>query len=179
MTRPTWITIVGVLGIIFGALGMMNAAQTAVTPQMLEWQRRFMHSIVSSMPAQDKGPKAEDLEKAFDSFWGPVPHWFKPWSIAAGLIGLGLSVVYIYGMISLMLMKRWAVRLIYACSAAAIALAVARGVAGALALKLIGLNVMMTSAISLAFHCVLLLVIFANAKETFRDAPGAVPAATP
>lgn len=179
MTRPTWATIVGVLGIAFGALGMMNAGQTAILPQMLEWQRGFMHEMTSSIPSQPNGPKGEDVAKALDSIFGPVPGWFKPWSLAVGLIGLLNAVAYTYAMISLLLMKRFAVRLIYLCSGLGILLAVARGVAGIRALSFFGLNLMMSSAVSVAFHCVLLLVIAVNVKDTFRDGGGATAASAP
>jgi hypothetical protein len=177
MKRPTWVTVIGVLAIIFGCLGVMNATSTIMLPRMLEFQKSFMQSILSSIPAQPQGPGGKDVAAAFESFWGPVPGWFHAWSLAAGLLGLALSILYMYAAISLLQTKRHAVKLFYVCSGAAMVLALARGCAAAYALRLIGFNVLMGSTTSLAFHAVLLLVVATNDKSAFREPAAAAPTA--
>ena len=177
MKRPTWVTVVGVLAIIFGCLGVMNATSTIMLPRMIEFQKSFMQSMVSSMPKQPQGPEPKDVAAAFESFLGPVPGWFHAWSLAVGLLGLALSVVYMYAAISLLQTKRQAIKLFYLCSGAAMVLALARGCAAAYALRLMGLNVLMGSTASLAFHFVLLLVVATNDTSVFREPAAGSPAA--
>ena len=169
MKRPTWVTIVGVLGILFGSLGIMNATQTVVLPQMLEWQKTFMHSFMANMPQQPGAPAGKDVAAAFESFWGPIPGWFKVWCVVGGLLGLCLSATYIYAAISMLQLKRNAVRLFCVCSAAAIGLAVVRGLLAVFALRLMGASFLMASTASIAFHVVLLLVTATGDKSAFRE----------
>jgi hypothetical protein len=178
MNRPTWVATVAVLAIIFGCLGILNSANTAALPQMLKLQRTFIQSVVTNMPAQKGGPNGQDMAKAFDSFIGPIPAWFAVWCVIAGLAGMALSTAYLYAAISLLQLKRSALQLFYRCTAGAIALAVTRGVLGALGARLMGLNILFSSFASIAFHIVLLLVVTTSDKAAFVPAlsSGADPA---
>jgi hypothetical protein len=156
------------MGIIFGCLGLMNAANTVVLPQILQLQKTFMHSVMSSMPTQPSGaPAGKDVAAAFDTLWGPMPGWFRVWCVVGGLLGLGLSGTYIYAAISLLQMKQHAVRLFCACSVAAIVLAFIRGGLGVFAVRFMGIGILMTSSMSIALHVVLLLVVITSEKSAF------------
>ncbi|MGD8669435.1 MAG: hypothetical protein PVF31_05095 [Desulfobacterales bacterium] len=49
MKRPTWVTIVGVLGIIFSCLGILAAGQEMIMPKILEMQKEMLSDIGIAM----------------------------------------------------------------------------------------------------------------------------------
>ena len=170
MNRPTWATIVGILGIVFGGIGLMNAVNTAILPYLLEWQKGFMQSFIDSMPAAKNGDAAgQDPAAMFETLWGPMPSWFKIWCLVVGLLGIALSAAYIYSAISMLQMKRQAIRLFYLFSGAAIVLALTRGIVAALAVRMMGLNVLMASVASIAFHIVMMLVVQTSNKSAYFE----------
>ncbi len=105
--RPTWVTTVGVLGIIFGCTGIFGAGQDVVMPKMMEMQRQMMSEVSRSAPQEDQHASASQttanqnarpqfpnpqmfksiLEKMFD-----VPEWFGIWSISIGGVRCVVSV---------------------------------------------------------------------------------------
>ncbi len=66
MDRPTWATVVGVLGIIFGLLGILGGGQLAVMPAILEFQKEMFSDLQGTVEkAQEEAlKKAEEEAKA-------------------------------------------------------------------------------------------------------------------
>ena len=57
MKRPTWATIVGVLGIIFGCFGIIGAGQEILMPNMLKLQKEIFAQVEKSATEQQARKK--------------------------------------------------------------------------------------------------------------------------
>ena len=60
MTRPTWATVVGVLGIIFAGLGVLGAAQMMIMPMIMSFQKKMIGTMEQTI---DLAEKREALRK--------------------------------------------------------------------------------------------------------------------
>ena len=53
MNRPTWATVVGIMGIVFGCFGILGGGQLMVMPKMMEMQEQMWSGIQESMEKQE------------------------------------------------------------------------------------------------------------------------------
>ena len=61
--RPTWATVVGILGIVFSSFGILGAGQIIMTPKIMEFQKQ----MITTMTEQALPKKyIEDLQKYQD-----------------------------------------------------------------------------------------------------------------
>jgi hypothetical protein len=81
MPRPTWATVVGILGIIFAALGIISHGYTMMVPPMLEMQRGMLDALedIAETTAQEEAarssaePAALPSDTSADEFAEPGP----------------------------------------------------------------------------------------------------------
>ena len=116
---PTWATVVGILGICFGALGLMGGAYELMMPMMLSMQKKMMAGMKESIKekpqasdpreAKPSVPKADPAAafKFFDEFMS-APHWYPRFAYVNGGLQLLFSALYILAAVFLLLVKRGA-----------------------------------------------------------------------
>jgi hypothetical protein len=170
--RPTWVTIVGVLGIIFGVFGLFGAGQVAMTPKMLQMQKKMMESM--PMPTQRPAEResAEQFKKWMEGLWGDQPEWFAVACVGLGIAGLIVNGLYVFGAVTLLQLKPYAVTLFSLTLGASIALALARAVAFYMASSFfIGMALLFTESVSVVLDVVLLVVIATGDRSAFVTSP--------
>jgi hypothetical protein len=59
MTRPTWATVVGILGIIFGCFGILSAGPEMLMPKMAEFQKQMFSEIQKEIEADIEKQRAK------------------------------------------------------------------------------------------------------------------------
>lgn len=121
---PTWGYVVGILGILFGACGLLGATYELLMPMMFEMQEQMMVSMQEAAETAEKEratkePCPEESNRqqshaeqmaAFESMRKMLdrPPWHRTWSlINGGLAGL-LGAAYMLAAIFLILVKPWA-----------------------------------------------------------------------
>jgi len=104
MKRPTWATVVGVIGVIWGCLGILGATLTLFMPV-------FMPKLL--MDAQGNIPAGQETEhlKMMTRLWD-MPY-LRNTCLLLGLTGILVSGFFIFASINLLQMKRSSIRLIY------------------------------------------------------------------
>jgi len=126
---PTWATLVGVLGICFGALGTLSGAYGVLTPAMLSMQRELIGTMHQSMPAGNgaqsgtAAPAGGTLlsnPEAFVERLLTVPRWYVRWSVVNGVAQLLLGIAYLLSALFLLLMRRRAPGLFIAVAGASL-----------------------------------------------------------
>lgn len=172
MERPRWATVVGVLGMIFAFFGLMGAGQMLTIPNIIQFQQQIMHNMEASMKGRPKEQaEFQQVEDVVKQIIGQVPHWFKTAVFIFGVLGVIVNGIYIFACISLLLVKRYAVRWFYAAVTLSIALAVSRGIAAVLSTKLLGLGLAVLGLVGIVVDVILLVVVATGTKEAFRQEP--------
>lgn len=104
MKRPAWATAVGVIGVIWGCLGVLGAALTLFMPV-------FMPKLL--MEAQGNIPAGQEAEhfKMMTRLWD-MPY-LRNSCLLLGLTGILVSGFFIFASIRLLQMRRSSIKLIY------------------------------------------------------------------
>lgn len=171
MNRPTWVTVVGILGIILGSFGIFGAAQLMLTPKMMEMQKDMMAEIQESMEDQETSESdrgAPDMTEMFEKMW-VVPEWFGTWCITAGTIGLLISGFYVFASIRLLQTTPTAVRLFYSAAGINIGFALLKAVVAMLATSYMIKAMMVGGLFGTVINVVLLIVVATGNKEVFTS----------
>ena len=108
MKRPGWATVVGIIGIIWGCLGLLGAVLTLFMPV-------YMPKLL--MDAQSNIPTGQETEhlKMMTHLWN-MPYLHNS-CVIIGLIGVFVSGFFILASICLLQVRRSAIKLIYAALA--------------------------------------------------------------
>jgi len=110
MKKPTWIKVVGIMGIILGCFGLFGAGSTIMTPKMMEIQKEMMPQMREMMESQQGSSEATMalMEKMWD-----VPEWFGTWCLVSGIIALLIAGYYIFACVNLLRIKKTAITMFY------------------------------------------------------------------
>ncbi len=174
MKNPTWVTFIGVTGMIFGGLGVWSGSQTVVMPHMLKMHQQMMSEMMKAMPrppaGKAAGPQPEDMMKMFDRIY-EVPDWFATWLVIAGLISVVVCSVYVFASISLLQLKPFALRLFYGATIASMTWTLVRASVAASAGGFLGYGIVASGMMGLAADIILLLVVTTSEKDVFYNQP--------
>ncbi|MFA5100634.1 MAG: hypothetical protein WC547_07120 [Candidatus Omnitrophota bacterium] len=183
--KSRWITIVGVLGIIFSCLGVLGATQGLVTPAVMEFQKEMftkmqtMPQSVQSQAAvssdQKMGVSAapgtlppKEFMELFEKMWN-VPQWFKRWSLFSGFAALGIWGVCLFSSIWLLQLKKDAPRLLCGVLIVNLVFLVTDSIASGLAGSFLGLSKIAGNAFWCVVSVVLLIVIVTADKKDLTE----------
>jgi len=161
--RPEWMTVLGVIGIALGALGVMGSLQAFIMPQMLRLEQHLFRSFADAAASEGaKGPGTL-FEFFADNF--TIPEWFKSWIIISGIIGLFVAGYFIYASIQLINSKPNSLKLYIRAVWFRVALIVA-GIACALTLgSLFAFAAVAGGTFGLAIDAVLLIIAYLHRRE--------------
>lgn len=149
---PTWATIVGVLGLCFGAMGTLSGAYGVLMPAMFSANSELMLVMKQTFYGSRQYPAAParrsdgTLQAGSERFMEQLlrmPKWYARWSVADGATQLVLGMAYVLGALLLLLVRRGAPALFMAAAAASllrnlISVALAVSAASLLAYWLLG-----------------------------------------
>jgi hypothetical protein len=173
MKRPTWATVVGIIGIVMGCFGILGGGQLMIMPKMMEMQKGMWTAMQESMEKQvaadPRQAPPKEMFKVFEKMWD-VPEWFGTWCVAAGLIALLISGFYLFASIRLLQVKPTAVRLFYCAAGLSIGFALLKVVVALAATSFMGMTMMFGGMLGLIINVVLLIVVATGNKEPFRVA---------
>jgi hypothetical protein len=117
---PTWGMVVGILGICFGALGLMGGGYELMMPMMMSMQKKMMEGMRQSVKERPQASAEEGKQKAeapkvdpeavfktMEDFMSGPP-WYEKFSYINGGMQLLLSALYILASAFLLLARRGA-----------------------------------------------------------------------
>jgi len=175
MQRPTWATVVGVLGILFGVFGVLNAIQSVALPFFFELQERVFDTV-KDQAYNDPGAPVALIEMIDDMF--DLSGWQKLWFMLTGFIALIINGFYLYAAIILLQVRQSAIRTIYIVLWVSIMFALIQGLVGLSMSTLLGFGIMIGSLFSIALDAILLIVVSSADKSAFRKPPQPLTATT-
>lgn len=171
MTKPTWIKVVGIMGIILGGFSVFGSVSLISTPQMLKTQQETMLLLnhpSNKMSPEQKAILAESLSH-FEALWD-APKWYNNWCEGGGLVSLGLAIFYIVASTFILSIKKNAVRLFFIASGLKIIFAFIHGFMSMSAFPEIGIPALFAVAFTSIFDVILIIVVAASNKDVFRYA---------
>ena len=104
MKRPGWATAVGVIGIIWGCLGLLGAALTLFMPV-------FMPKLLMEAQSNISAGQETAHLKMMTQLWNTP--YLRNSCLFLGLTGILVSGFFIFASISLLQMRRSSIKLIY------------------------------------------------------------------
>jgi len=177
--KPTWVTVVAVVAIIFSSFGILGASQQIVMPQMAEFQKKIFTTMtgefkkeIEKQPAPND-PQAQKIQQTVLELFDMIetmfdyPDWYKTWVVIAGIIGLLVNGFYLLAAIFFLQLKRKGIPLIYTALVLSIILGITNTVVTANALSAFALIFMSGGLIGTVIELVLLIVILTSNKECF------------
>lgn len=186
MKRPTWATVVGVLGIIFACFGMLGSAQDMLMPMILTMQKEIFIAIekeaAKELTRQDRSSESGETDVlpprnsphmppemfgVIRKMWN-FPEWFGTWSIFSGLLRLLINALYLVAAIMFLLVKPFSIRMFYFAAGISIAFSVIRAAVLASSLSFVGLAMMFGTVIGMVIDVILIVVIALSDKTIFR-----------
>ncbi len=187
MKRPKWVTIVGILAIIFGCLGVLAGGQQLMMPKMLKMQKEMFtefskniekhqaetSSSEDNIDDQTKNleePALPDISKSFDKMFD-VPPWFEKWSLISGVLKSLVSALYLFAGIWLLLMKLNSVKLFYCAAGISIALNIVEIIVAFSASSFMIMAAGAGDAFGLLIDVVLIIVVVTGDKSAFQALP--------
>ena len=191
MKRPTWVTVVGVLGIIFACLGILGAGQEMIMPKMMKMQKEmftdFGEMIEAEMEKESANQSntegqppsgAEFPTGVFDTFINifDFPEWYATWSIISGILKLLVCAFFLLASIQLLQLKPSSIHLFYGAAGASIALGVFKGAIALSAGSFIAISMMVVGIFGIIIDIILIIVVVTGDKEAFyRQRPPPIP----
>lgn len=174
MEKPTWVKVIGVLGIIFGCTGIFGSLHMFIMPQLHHlWQDLF--EAVEEEARYDPEYPAAAMER-MKALW-QVPDWMGTWAIVFGTLGVVVAAFYLISAIMLLQVKPGGARLMIAALVASMILAVVQAATIVTAGGFVAVIFTMAAAFSFVIDLVLLVVILTSDRTIFRLA--ATSAAAP
>ena len=187
MKRPTWATVVGVLGIIFSCLGILGAGQEIIMPKVFKFQKEMLSDFEEIIEEEIEKERINQLDQEggnksgaeiplgmFKSFTKmfDFPDWFGTWSIISGILKLLVSAFFLLASIRLLQMKKSSINLFYWAAGSSIALGVLKGIVAVSAVSFMAIAMMFGGVFGIIIDIVLIIVVVTGDKEAFyRQTP--------
>jgi hypothetical protein len=185
---------VGVLGILFGCLGILGGGQDLLMPKMVKMQKEMMEGFAKAPPQanQNQAPGSTSTNpqdnkatarnapdpavfKTMEKMWD-FPEWFGTWSIIVGSSKALISAFYLFAAICLLQVKPFAIRLFYWAAGASIALSTLKFAVAISAFSFMGMAMMAGGIFGALIDVVLIIVVATSDKSAFSKANVAVAA---
>lgn len=166
MDRPTWVTVIGVLMVIFGVLGIFGSGQLMFMPKMMEWQQSVMGKAMEQ--AQQKNPDSKEIIDELQKMWD-MPDSTKTTIMIMGFISLLVTGFYLFAGISLLQMKANAIKIAYWALGVSMGFTFLQAMFAMSTSSIFGMFLIIGGVVSLTIDTVLLLVIILNDKTPFTQ----------
>ncbi|TGM06020.1 hypothetical protein [Leptospira jelokensis] len=121
--RPTWISTIGILGIIFSIIGLFAGVEDLFTPQALNKQKEFLEKYeIKTHDSNEKNKKQainkklkNDVTDIFNTFNEMMekPTWYEKWMIYTGIMKILLNLFLLYISINILSLNSSAVLMFY------------------------------------------------------------------
>ncbi len=171
--KSNWPKVVGIIGIIFGAIGLLGGAQLMMMPTMMETQKNMMADMQRMSESsygnrRNSAPPPKELFGMFDKMFD-MPEWFPVWSKIGGILAMAISGFYIFGAIRLLKLKPDGPSLFCWAAGLAISLAIVRIVVGVSVGSLMSFGLVLNAVFGGVADGVLCSITASGDKSMFKE----------
>ncbi|MBI9075415.1 MAG: hypothetical protein JEZ02_08405 [Desulfatibacillum sp.] len=193
MTRPGWVTAVGIIGIVMACFGLLGAVQQLIMPSMLHFQQEMMggiqeeikKDIAKQQEAYENGesttaPPPVAVFEMMEKMWN-MPEWFRTWAMIAGILQAVVCGFILYACLLLLQLKKSAIKIFYWSAGLKMAMAILNIAAAFLAMSFMGFAMAAGGGVSIVVFGVLSIVVVTGDKSAFfhGNLPPPMPMAPP
>ncbi len=183
--KPGWVTVVSILGIIMGCLGIFGGIQNASLPKILKVEKQWMPDIMSNnINSRTEGRLAkldaqmarfgvtntvkmpEDYTRMMNKILN-YPTWYALFCYIAGAMGALIGGFYLFASIILLQRKKIGLNMFYVAASLSMVFVLARSIATTIASPIFGVTMIIGSAFSIIVNVVLLAVALGSDKIGF------------
>lgn len=168
MKSNQWPKVIGVLGILLGAIGTCSNETLLLLPKTTETQRAILQQMAPTSGASTDKKNFSSMVEQFDEMT-KMESWFEKWCYIGGSIGVFTSLFYIFASIWMILLKQTAVRYFYLASAADILFSLIKGIVGLFGPSALGTMSFVQSLVGIGFVALLLIITSVSDKAIFRE----------
>jgi hypothetical protein len=184
MKRPTWATVVGILGIVFGGFGILSAGPQMMMPKIARFQQQLFSNIEKAIEADIEKQRAKrsdqdeenrgdaqfpkEFFKLFTKMWD-FPEWYGTWSIISGILILSVSAFYLLASIRLLQTKPSGIKLFYWAAGSKIALSVLSAAVAVSAMSFLGIAMLFGGVFGIIIDIILIIVVATGNKAAFYN----------
>jgi hypothetical protein len=163
--------VVGILGIIFGAFGLIGGVQLIMAPTTMAQQKQMMAHMEQTLEEdasrrRDVQPPARGVFRMFSGMFD-TPEWFESWCRIGGTLVVLLSGFYIFAAIWLLRIRPGAPGMFCLAASLGIVMAIAKVVVALSLGSLMSIGMVMGGAVGGVIDIVLLAVVVSGNKERF------------
>ncbi|MGA3117904.1 MAG: hypothetical protein ABSF90_26155 [Syntrophobacteraceae bacterium] len=170
MKRPTWVTVAGVMGIVFGVFGLISSSQTLLIPKIFQMQKEMISGMEKSFQNQPEKQRGfEEFKSMTDKMFGEAKPWSSSVFVSIGIIGILINSIYIFTSISLILLKKFAIRMFYITMVLSIAFAIVRMASALMVQTAMGWALATSPIPGLVIDIILLVIIIIGNKQAFYE----------
>jgi hypothetical protein len=179
MKRPTWATVISILGIILSLFGLLGGGQDIMMPKMMAFQKQIFSQMedIQKKQALRKGTETvpdeafSQMVQSMEQMWS-ISERFEKWSVITGILKLIISGFGLFAYLCLIQVKPQAVKLVYWAIGLSIGLAVLKGALMLSSMSLMAMAMMFGSVLGLVINVVLLIVVITADKSAFAPSKG-------
>lgn len=191
MKKPTWVTVVGVLGIIFSCLGILGAGQEMLMPKMFKMQQEMLSNFETIVEQEMERERAKQNYQddeyqsspempmgMFESFSKMLdfPEWYGTWSIISGILKLLVCAFFLLASIRLLQLNPSSINLFYAAALASIALGLVKAAVAMHAGSFLAMAMIFGSVFGIIIDIILIIVVATGNKAAFyQQGPPPLP----
>jgi hypothetical protein len=167
LRKPTWVKVIGILGIVFGCTGILGSMHLFVMPQMYEFWGAAFDAIDEEARHDPDYP--DQVMEHMRTMW-EAPDWFTTWAILFGIAGVLVAAYYLISAIMLLQVKPNGDKMMISALAASMIVAVVQAATVAAAGGFIAIMMGMGAVFGFVIDLVLLVVILTSDRTIFRQA---------
>jgi hypothetical protein len=173
VTRPGWVTFVGIMAILVGSTGIFGAYMSFMAPMMSDFMQQAVveaEKEVAGDPRKmnsEEIPSQEEVQEMMETFIG-IPDWYVPWSYASGFLKILVSGFYVLAAILLLLIKRNSLLYFYLALAASSLLVLVNFFVATATGSVVLIGGASMGFLYLGMNLVLLLVTLLSDRTVFR-----------
>lgn len=169
MNKPTWVKVIGILGIIFGCTGILGSFQLMVLPKIFEFQQKLLGVAMEEASHDPEFPVG--LKDVLTGFWD-LPGWFGIWAIVFGIAGFLVAAFYLFSAIQLLQVKAASDKLMIGALLISIILAMARALTIVSSCSFMAIMFVAGVGFSIVVDVVLLIVVLTSDRSLFKQTAG-------
>ena len=169
MNRPTWVTVVAVMGIVFSCWSLVSSGSMMMMPKFMDMQKKMMQTMENDASSARMPESSRTMFKEMMDF----PPWFATWSVVAGILRLLISGCGLYASVIMMQLKPHAVRYFYLAVGASVVFTVVNTAVAVTALSFIGYWYAFVGFGGVVIDMVMIIVTAVNDKSAFQQSGSA------
>ncbi len=181
--KPTWVMVVGIMMIVFGALGVLGGLQDIIFPSVFDMSQEEQEAFKQLRENELSGENLEGEQLANEILESveevlDFPEWYSTWLQVSGSVNILISIFYLLVGVWLITIKPFAIRAVHFIMPLSIIWAIVQAIVVIRMDNLIMLGQVPGSVMSILIDIGLWITVMVCDKKVFRPSENVEPVET-